>query len=520
MSLKPFPQHARASRPALLAALALMLTLTLSLGSTPAAAQGETAPRLAYGTFLGGAGDDDARAIAVDGAGNIYLAGTTYSQPFPGVSGQRRDTNAFVTKLDPTGRSVVYSVLIGGSNDEEGLALAVDAEGNAWVTGYTQSDDLPLRQPLPFSHQGDDDTFVSKLDPGGDLLLQSYLGYAGSDRASALALDTAGDAYLAGELQGAYGPQVRAAKISAGGAAVVYDVVFGGAPRGFNRGSRAGAVAVDAAGNAYLAGTTNTGALDTDGFQDRCVGYDNPIDDCPSDDGFVVILNAAGDAVVGGTILGGRGGDQATAVALDGAGNVYVAGTTFSDDFPTLGATQPEKHGPDNFADAFLLKLTAGAAAPVYATYYGGEAYEEGRGLAVDRQGRAYVTGLTSSGDLAVPAALQPAITGQCLVGSTRRLCYDAFLASFDEAGALRWASYLGGTDDDTGNGAALGPDGDLYLAGRAASLTLPISGDALQAQRRGSDDTFLARISTRAAGAPPAPTRGEYTLFLPLTRR
>jgi hypothetical protein len=486
MTRKLLRPRASAFRPALLASLALMVTLTLSLSHTPVAAQAETAPRLAYGTFLGGASDDDARAVVVDGAGNIYLAGTTYSRPFPGMNGQQEDTDAFVTKLDPTGRTVLYSILIGGSDDEEGLALAVDTAGNAWVTGSTQSNDLPLQQPLPFSYQGDDDTFVSKLDPSGALLFQTYLGYPGSDRASGLALDPAGNAYLAGEMGGDYGPQVRAAKISAGGAAVVYDVAFGAAPRGFNRGSRASAITVDPAGNAYLAGTTNTGAFDTGGFQDRCVGYDNPIDDCPSDDGFVVILNAAGDALVGGTILGGLGSDQATAVALDGAGNVYVAGTTFSNDFPTLNASQPAKHGPDNFADAFLVKLTPGAAALAYATYYGGEAYEEAHGLVVDYAGRTAVTGLTSSADLAVPAALQPAITGQCVTGSTRRLCYDAFVASFDAAGALHWASYLGGTDDDIGNGAALGPEGDLYLVGRADSLTLPTSGDALQAQRRG----------------------------------
>jgi len=110
--------------------------------ASPAAAQ--LAPALAYNSYLGGAGDDDAKAVAIDHQGNIYLAGTTYSQPFPGITGERRDTNAFVTKLDPTGTEVVYSTLIGGSDDEEGLALAVDAAGNAWVTGYTRSIDLPL----------------------------------------------------------------------------------------------------------------------------------------------------------------------------------------------------------------------------------------------------------------------------------------------------------------------------------------------------------------------------------------
>ena len=157
--------------------LAMAITVIVGLPSaSPAAAQ--ATPVLAYSSYLGGAGDDDAKAVALDSQGNIYLAGTTYSQPFPGITGERRDTNAFVTKLDPTGTEVVYSTLIGGADDEEGLGLAVDAAGNAWVTGYTQSNDLSLKHPIVTSYRGDNDTFVSKLDPNGNLLLQTYLYWA------------------------------------------------------------------------------------------------------------------------------------------------------------------------------------------------------------------------------------------------------------------------------------------------------------------------------------------------------
>lgn len=514
-----FRLRARIARPALLLALTLGIVAALLAAAAPAPAAAQSAPRLAYGTFLGGASDDDARAVAVDRDGNIFLAGTTYSQPFPGTSGERRDTNAFVTKLDPSGRTVLYSTLIGGSDDEEGLALAVDAAGNAWVTGYTQSSDLPLRHPLSSTYRGENDTFVSKLDPSGGLLLQTYLGELGADQANAIALDSAGNAYVAGQSASDFGPEVFAKKIAADGSAVRYQAFFGRAPRGFNRGSRASGIAVDAAGNAYLSGTTNTGAFDTGGFQDRCVGYDNPIDDCPSDDGFVVVLSAAGDQILGGTILGGGRGDQATAVALDPAGNVYVTGTTFSDDFPTKGAAQPEKSGLDTFSDAFLVKLAPLAAGLSYGTYYGGDGSEEARGLAVDSAGRAYLTGLTGSDNLAVPRAVQPTISGTCFVGPTARRCYDAFVAAFEPAGALGWASYLGGSDDDQANGVALGPGGDVYVAGRATSLTLPTSADALQARRRALDDAFLFRLSTQAATPPPGPGPA-YTVYLPLIRR
>src|SRR6185369_16780233 len=132
---------------------------------------------------------------------------------------------------------------------------------------------------------------------------------------------------------------------------------FGMAERGFAKGSSANGIAVDEEGNAYLVGTTNTGAFDTEGFQKQCVGFDNPIDDCPSDDGFVVVLNAAGSALIGGTLLGGLASDVATSVALDGERNVYVTGTTFSSDFPTKTAWQIQKQGAENVADGFLVKL-------------------------------------------------------------------------------------------------------------------------------------------------------------------
>ncbi len=504
--------RALTAQSALYSAVALCIAAMLYASATAMSAA-QVAPRLAYGTFLGGASDDDARAVAVDRAGNIFLAGTTYSQPFPGTAGSRPDTNVFVTKFDPSGTRILYSTLIGGSEDDEGLALAVDAAGNAWVTGLTESGDLPLYRPLRSTFRGENDTFVSKLDPNGDLLLQSYLGELGADQANALALDAAGNAYLAGQSASDFGPEVLVKKIAADGSKVLYEAFFGRATRGFNKGTRVSGITIDGAGNAYLVGTTNTGALDTDGFQDLCVGYDNPIDDCPSEDGFVVVLNAAGNAIIGGTILGGLRNDQATGVALDSAGNVYVTGTTFSDDFPTRNAWQVEKSGFDNFADAFLVKLTPLAAELTYGTYYGGEAYEEAHGLAVDSAGRAFITGFTSSDDLAVPGAIQPAITGICSAGSNERLCYDAFVASFDAAGSLNWGSYLGGSDDDLGNGAALGPDGDVYIGGRAGSFALPTSANALQPQRRGFDDAFLIRLSTRTATPPTAtPTPGTLT--------
>jgi hypothetical protein len=478
--------------------------------ASPVAAQ--LAPALAYSSYLGGAGDDVAKAVAIDSQGNIYVAGTTYSQPFPGTIGERPDTNAFVTKLDPTGTQVIYSILVGGSDDEEGLTLAVDNQGNAWLSGYTQSNDLPLKRALHSTYQGDNDTFVTKLDPSGELLLQTYLGEVGSDQANGIALDALGNAYVAGATAWDFGPAVMVKKIKADGSAQVYQAFFGMAARGFAKGSSANAIAVDAEGNAYLVGTTNTGAFDTEGFQKQCVGFDNPIDDCPSDDGFVVVLNAEGNTLIGGTLLGGLASDVATSVALDGERNVYVAGTTFSTDFPITNAWQAQKQGAENVADGFLVKLAPLATTLSYGTYYGGEGYDEGHGVTVDSAGRVYLTGLTSSDNLPVPGAFQSHIAGVCLTGSTERRCYDAFVAGFDTAGMLSWGSYVGGADDDLGNGVAIGVSGTLYVAGRAASLSMPTTAGSFQPKKAGDDDAFLIKIST-----PVPQISGQHHVYIPV---
>ncbi len=224
----------------------------------------------------------------------------------------------------------------------------------------------------------------------------------------------------------------------------------------------------------------------------------------------MVVLNAAGNSIIGGTILGGLGNDEATGVALDGERNVFVTGTTFSNDFPTKNAWQAEKHGADNFADGFLVKLAPLATTLSYATYYGGEGYDEGYSVAVDGTGRAYVTGLTSSDDLPVPGAFQSSIAGLCLTSSTERRCYDAFIAGFDRTGLLGWASYIGGTDDEQGNGVAVGSNGDVYVVGRAASFNVPTTTGSFQPKKAGNDDAFLAWIST-ATTTPPGQQQHVY---------
>lgn len=517
-----------AGRPA---ALTIRMALTLAVliglaaaGLRPAATGAQelaAAASLTFGTYVGGASDDIARDVATDAQGNIYITGYTYSSVFPGTNGTLEKTQLFVTKLNPQGSAVIYSKVIGGSDGDEGNAIAVDAQGNAWVTGFTRSADFPVKGSLR-TYNGDSDAFALKLGPSGDVLFASYLGEAGVDYANDIALDAQGNAYITGEVAWDFGPAVMIRKLSADGSQQIFQGFFGQAARGFDRGSKGLAVAVDAQGRMVVAGTTNTYSFDATGLIKRCVGGEDEIMDCPRRDAFVAVLSPEGDAIEASTILGGSESEEAFGVALDKDGNVYLTGTTFSADFPTKNPAQGQKVGPDNFADGFLAKLNPSLTELLYGTYYAGEAWEEPRDVALDKDGNIYIAGLTSSDDMPVPGAIQGGIAGICIVGSNERYCYDGFVAAFSPAGALTWATYLGGTFDDSVGGLAVAPDGGVVVTGRAESFGFPTTPGSLQPQKGKQDDSFVVKIGGSSAGGggggggAPKP----FKVALPLIRR
>jgi len=373
---------------------------------------------LTYSTYLGGSGGDSGRGIAVDGSGNAYVTGQTASTDFPTAgplqAAMAGDWDAFVSKLNAAGSALTYSTYLGGWFGDEGHGIAVDGLGNAYVTGGTYSPDFPTAGPLQAAMAGYFyDAFVSKLNAAGSALTYStYLGGSSSDWGEDIAVDGSGNAYVAGftdsidfptagPLQaangGAWSVDVFVSKLNAAGSALSYSTYLGGSSDDYVY-----SIAVDGSGIAYVTGGTNSTNFPTASpLQAAKAG--------PSD-AFVSKLNAAGSALAYSTYLGGSSNDSGYGIAVDGSGNAYVAGYTSSTNFPTAGPLQAANGG--GTYDAFVSKLNAAGSALTYSTYLGGSNSDSGRDIAVDGSGNAYVTGRTESPNFPTAGPLQAAKAG------------------------------------------------------------------------------------------------------------
>lgn len=449
-------------------------------------------PVLEYSSYGGGAGDDRAYAIAVDASGCAYIAGETYSADFPVASSLqpwlKGYSDVFIMKLNASGTGILFSTYIGGSDRDQASAIALDSSGNIYISGMTRSTDFPSTYgAYRTSNAGGEEAFVAKFDAtGGHLAYSTYLGGSGNDRATALALDAARNAYVAGYTssvnfplalpgQSAFGGVVDGfvAKLNNAGTALVYSTYIGGSDNDTVTG-----IAVDSSGGAYFTGQTQSADFPAqNALQPRKKS---------NGDAFLAKLTPEGNSFAFSTYLGGSGADSAKAIALDAQSNVYIAGTTYSPDFPvTSGAFRTSNSGA---YDAFIAKLNPTATTLVYGTYAGGAASEEATAIAVDTSGNVYVAGNSTSTDFPAMGAIQPQFGGTV----------DAFVLSLDAKGeALRFSTYLGGSEDDRAQGIAVDEAAQVYVAGYTSSPAFPVTTGAFQTAYRGRFDAFVSKISS-----------------------
>jgi beta-propeller repeat-containing protein len=462
---------------------------------------------LVYCGYIGGKSvSDHGHGIAFDAAGHAYVTGETLSseQTFPVAVGPDLVYNggaydAFVAKVTPSGTGLVYCGYIGGSDIECGSGIAVDQAGNAYISGYTRSNEQTfpvLLGPDLTYNGGSSDAFAAKVNASGTGLV--YCGYIGGicgEGGCGVALDTVGNAYVAGYTQSneqtfpvLSGPDLTynggvvdafVAKVSAVGTGLVYCGYIGG-----NGSEGASGIAVDRTGNAYVTGQTwSTGQT----FP-VLVGPD--LTHNGGDDVFVAKVNAAGTALVYCGYIGGSREDLGNGIAVDAAGHAYVTDSTCSSEL-----TFPVSCGPDLIhnggVDAFVAKVTRSGSALVYCGYIGGSKDESGRGIAVDAVGNAYVAGDTQSNEQTFPVSVGPDLTYN---GGK----FDGFVAEVSAAGkSFVYCGYIGGVFNDVGYGIAVDAVGNAYVTGFTSSneQTFPVLVGPDLTHNGGVSDAFVAKV-------------------------
>jgi len=439
--------------------VAMVLSLALFAWATPSrplVVDGE----LSWNTFFGSSADDEGTGVAFDNKGNTYIVGT-YNKVWAG------NQDAFVAKLDANG-ALLWSVLLGGAGLDEGDGIAVDTDGNVYVTGGSKSAwGVPIR---PFT--ADKDAFVAKLNTNGAFLWNTFLGGSHIDCGKGIALDGKGNVCVAGESKASWGAPVWpyvaiqdafVAKLDVNGT-FLWNTFLGGSSSEY-----VGCIATDTSGNAYIAGSSSA-------------SWGVPVRpySAGSDDAFVAKVDANG-WLVWNTFLGSAAVDHGQSVAVDASGNAYATGSSKS----SWGSpVSPYTAGKD----IFVVRLDA-AGAVFWSTFLGGSGHEDGSGIALDGQGNAYVTGYSEA---AWGSPVRPFTTE-----------YDGHVAKVDANGTLLWNTFLGGIGTNEGGlDIALDGTANVYVVGTSnASWGSPVQAYI------GSVDAVVVKLLQNSATAGPTIT-------------
>ena len=513
-------------------------------------------PTLAYSTFLGGVNTQPS-GLAVDSSGNLFVSGITTVSGFPAKSSATSIDTAFVAELTPAGDALVYATLLGGSSGhDDATGIAVDASGDAFVTGMAVSTDFPISanayqsQCLVVSASTftcRPQAFLTELNPAGTgLLYSSYFGgttgsgcygFSGTnlnylvapsvnlagigDYGESIAVDGSGMVYVEGttcstDLPTTPGvfqsnnsglPDVFAAKFNpslSGSASLVYSTYLGS-----SGGTFASGIAVDSSGYAYLTGLhwsnnsfpTSAGAYQTSTYGSTWAAFITKINPSGTSPVYSTLIGAPAGGISGGNV-GSLG------IAVDSSGAAYITGVadynfpTTANAYQTACNSVVTGGGPECTLDAFVFKLSADGGSPVYSTYFGGDGNDQGLGIAVDGQGDAFITGATTPSEFNLSTYVNhfpttaDAIQPSCgLVKNTTACSEDAFLAELDPNGTPLYSSFLGGSLYDAAMGIALDSSGNPFVVGYTNSGDFPTTQGAYRTSLPGSYDAFVSKF-------------------------
>lgn len=413
--------------------------------------------------------------------------------------------DAFITKLNPAGTALVYSTYFGGGGVDVGQAIAVDHGGNAYVTGAPSADFPTTAGSFNSTFTGPRNAFVLKLDTEGKLVYSGLISGSSSDESWGIAVDSDGNVYVTGSTDSGIFPTTPGAfqevfggntdafvtKVSADGSQLVYSSYLGGSGTAASGRDRGMAIAVDEQHNAYVTGWTGS----TD-FPTTLGAYQTTLA-APGADVFVTKLNAEGSDLIYSTYVGGSGADRAFGIALDVWGSAFITGGTVQTDYPTTpDSFQPVKAGSPGFTSSFVTKLNPQGSDLMYSSFLGGSNTEHGAAIAVDLGGNAYATGWTASTDFPI---VNP------LPGGEEMEDGDVYVSKVNfDGSALVYSTYLGGSESDRTGGDSSGPGGNLvavdslcnaYLTGRTMSADFPTETPFQATYGGGFNDGFVTKI-------------------------
>lgn len=472
-------------------------------------------PSIFYSTYLGGTGTEDIAAVVADIFGSVYLTGFTASTNFNVTAGafqttQQNNGDAFVSKISPGGDALLFSTYLGGEAIDRATAITVDGNGSTYVTGFTGSFAFPTTTgAYQRDFSGFQDAFVARLNnTGSQLVFSTFLGTGDtSESGAAIAIDSLGRPIVAGTTNSPSFPTTTGAfkttfsggvdgfvtKLAADGKTLVFSTLIGGQIDDVPN-----AIALDAAANVYITGSTSSSDFPTtEGAYSRTLAGFSDV--------FLLKLSLDGKRLFFSTFIGSSLDDSAYALSLEPGGRVAIAGQTTGANYPTT--TSAYRTALGGLADGFVSRFSTDGGALIASSLIGSNATDGAFAVYVQEGGALVVGGTTFSNNF--PTTSDAFQFSSSTFG-------DAFLVAMNPlANGIKFSTIYGGGGGDQGRGMAATTDSDVILIGNTGSLDLPLTFNPIQGVNRGQTDGFVARITGLAAPeclTSVAPTITSYT--------
>jgi len=455
---------------------------------------------LLYSTYLGGSSDEIAYDMFVDSNGNVYVVGATLSSSYPTTTGAY-DTSynsgyffgdVFVTKLNPSGTSLVYSTFLGGSSEDVGYSIHVDSSGNAYVCGWTLSQNFPVTSgALNTTPNGYIDCFVTKLNPSGSSLIYStYLGGSDGEICYAVVADESGNAIIGGVTASTDFPTTEnasdtslngeadgfVAKLNPSGSTLLFSTYLGG-----SQDDSISSIVLDSSSNIIMGGST-----ESSDFPTTTGAYDTSHNG--NFDSFVGKLDSSGSSLLFSTYLGGSQEDAISDIVLDSSSNIIVTGYTHSPRFPTTPGTYDTSH--NGKSDAFVAKLNPSCTSLLISTFLGGSEDDAGNEVMIDPSGNIVLVGGTLSNNLP---------TTSSAFDATFNGGIDVFVSVLSsQLSSLQYSTYVGSYMNESGYAASLLPGNrsyTVYFTGFSDSLYYPTTNNTYDPSYNGNNDVIVTGL-------------------------